>query len=98
NQCEDCPIGTYNSLWWQDACTNCPDGFTTRISARESETECLKDCPSGQQLDDASNACADCGLGFYRDASVTWTCQACPTDLTTPGVRSTSASDCSVCE
>ena len=56
------------------------------------------DCPSGQQLDETSDVCTDCGLGFFRDASLTWTCQSCPQDLTTTGTRSTSASDCSVCE
>ena len=56
------------------------------------------DCPSGQQLNEASDVCTDCGLGFYRDATLTWTCQTCPQDLTTSGTRSTSASDCSVCK
>ncbi|KAK3789280.1 hypothetical protein RRG08_001670 [Elysia crispata] len=96
NQCEECPIGTYNNQWWQDACADCPNGFTTQTMGRTTETECLRDCPSGQQLDETSDVCTDCGLGFFRDASLTWTCQSCPQDLTTTGTRSTSASDCSV--
>ncbi|GFR99359.1 Pol polyprotein [Elysia marginata] len=96
NDCEVCPVGTYNSQWWQDACTSCPSGFTTRLLGRATEAECLRDCPSGQQLNEANDVCTDCPLGFFRDATATWTCQSCPQDLTTAATRSTSASDCSV--
>ncbi|GFO38966.1 signal peptide, cub and egf-like domain-containing protein 1, partial [Plakobranchus ocellatus] len=96
NLCVACPIGTYNSEKWQDSCTDCPSGLTTNITGRSVQADCYRDCPSGQQLDDNTGQCRDCGLGFYRDSALTWTCQACPQDLTTARVTSTSVSDCSI--
>ena len=31
-QCEMCPVGTYNSQWWADSCTQCPTDFTTKTT------------------------------------------------------------------
>ncbi|XP_035824571.1 uncharacterized protein LOC101861248 [Aplysia californica] len=96
NECVDCPLGSYNSEKWQDECTSCQTGFTTKSTRRETEDECYRICPSGQQVNEATNQCEDCGLGFYRDASSSWNCQECPTDFTTATAQATSSDDCSI--
>ena len=42
NQCEMCPVGTYNSQWWVESCTDCPSGFTTKTTGMATSTRCYR--------------------------------------------------------
>ncbi|XP_076452127.1 uncharacterized protein LOC143287751 [Babylonia areolata] len=96
NQCKECPEGTFNSEWWAESCQSCPTGFTTKTSGLASNDSCYRDCPSGQQVDENTNMCSPCSQGTFRNRSLSWTCQLCPSPLTSPGPGATSADDCTV--
>ncbi|XP_059141386.1 proprotein convertase subtilisin/kexin type 5-like [Physella acuta] len=95
NTCVDCPVGTFQDLIRQTSCKTCPGGTTTQFTGSVSQTDCKKDCPAGQQLNEALNICQPCERGFYRPKS-SWTCLPCGTDLTTPNPGATSQADCHV--
>lgn len=40
NQCEQCPLGTYNSEKWMDQCTDCPSSYTTPSVGSETLDDC----------------------------------------------------------
>ncbi|XP_070188097.1 uncharacterized protein [Littorina saxatilis] len=96
NVCDMCPLGTYNSQWWAESCTSCPSSFTTKTDGISTVDSCYRDCPSGQQVDEASNVCSNCVIGTYRDKTQTWTCQPCPTPLTTLNPGSTAVNACDI--
>ena len=41
-QCEDCPIGTFQSLPYEDQCIACRGGWTTIATASTSQEHCLR--------------------------------------------------------
>ena len=52
------------------------------------------DCPSGQEVNETTNACSLCDVGTYRDKTQTWTCQPCPSPFTTLNTGSAAVSAC----
>ncbi|KAK7506491.1 hypothetical protein BaRGS_00001966, partial [Batillaria attramentaria] len=96
NTCEPCPVEMYNSQQWLEQCTQCPSDFTTKSTAAATVDDCFRDCPSGQQVNETTNVCSACAVGFYRDKTQTWTCQPCPTPLSTSGTGATSVAACDI--
>ncbi|XP_067671780.1 uncharacterized protein [Haliotis asinina] len=94
--CEMCPEGEYQPQPYQNSCLICDANTTTTSTGSTSDTQCLKFCPSGQELADSFN-CSLCSLGTYKDnsAGVFLPCQPCPAEFTTSMVGATSAPDCS---
>ncbi|XP_062611525.1 uncharacterized protein LOC134273339 [Saccostrea cucullata] len=94
NQCTDCPVGTFNEYKWQDSCTQCPQGYTTRARGMTSRDNCTRDCPSGQF--ETQGVCQVCLQGTYRDKTEGFDCKPCPSGYTTQGTGATSRTDCSI--
>lgn len=96
NTCEPCAIGTYNSAQWAEQCTQCPSSFTTKTVAIATSSGCFSDCPSGQYVNETTNVCSACEVGTYRNKTLTWTCQPCPSPLTTGSSGATSVAACNI--
>ena len=92
NACLPCPIAKYSNIKWQDACTDCPLGYTTETTGNTDQSSCKLDCPSGQQ--ENSGNCEACAKGYYRDKTTSFRCQACTGGYTTLGTGSTSSTAC----
>lgn len=45
NVCTNCPVGTYNNVKWQDSCTNCSPGFTTKQNGTTTSNDCISKSP-----------------------------------------------------
>ncbi|XP_071105159.1 uncharacterized protein [Haliotis cracherodii] len=96
NTCAYCPKGTYQDQKWQVACKTCAPGFTTRTTGTGSVLQCYRDCPSGSEVVESTNACQVCAQSQYRAKGQSWTCQYCDISFTTAGSGSTSVTDCSI--
>ncbi|ESP03822.1 hypothetical protein LOTGIDRAFT_230169 [Lottia gigantea] len=98
DKCDVCPRGQYQDEKYQTSCKNCAFGFTTKLIGAPSSQFCYRDCPSGEAVNEATNICEPCEMGRYRNSSVLdqWTCQLCPANVTTSGLKAKSKSECTV--
>ncbi|KAJ8319082.1 hypothetical protein KUTeg_004173 [Tegillarca granosa] len=95
DQCEACPIGTYQPEKWQTNCLSCGGSrFRTDQKGSTSKSQCKFFCPSGYQAD--NGACNPCSLGLYKDNNEDpyGLCKPCGNNLRTNITGATSASDC----
>ncbi|KAL4240085.1 Coagulation factor 5/8 C-terminal domain [Mactra antiquata] len=92
DQCELCPIGTYNGNERQTSCESCGTEKTTLSTGSTSILDCYTVCDKGMYELDGS--CEPCDIGFYQDQSGSTNCIPCPHGHTTQQSASTASNDC----
>lgn len=75
--CIDCHTGTYNDMFGQIACFNCPPGTANSNTKSNSSSKCVP-CPAGTYSNPGSASCTSCPQGSYSDAMNSSSCTACP--------------------
>ncbi|KAK3090882.1 hypothetical protein FSP39_015452 [Pinctada imbricata] len=102
-QCSACEIGTYRNAVGIDKCFACPTNYTTFLDNADSPSLCVDACPEGYELNNNTNKCQACAIGFYKDVNSLdttvdvdrrWWCQECPTGQTTFFEAAESQNDC----
>ncbi|XP_069124277.1 LOW QUALITY PROTEIN: uncharacterized protein [Argopecten irradians] len=105
NTCQPCALGEYQPNPGSTGCLSCTQaGYSTQFTGTELASGCIPICSPGQQYNETSKMCMDCGLGTYKSLNGNWqsdgttviTCTACPTNRTTTAVASTSSTACSL--
>ncbi|XP_070186674.1 uncharacterized protein [Littorina saxatilis] len=98
DSCVACPFGQYQPMKWQEQCLQCSSGFTTYRRGADSQDLCIRDCPPGQEYDNATQTCKPCPVGYYnddRDPNL-YLCTLCDIDFITSGTGTTSADACNI--
>ncbi|KAL4239882.1 Calcium ion binding [Mactra antiquata] len=95
NRCEPCAVGYYQDETGQFRCKHCPAGSTTRETGSESRDECSTSCEDGYELN-ITGQCEACAIGYYRNATLHQTCQACDSRFITPGEGSVNVDACNI--
>ena len=88
--CVSCAAGQYLD---QDSlnCTACPAGSSSfEYTNASSALDCL--CQPG--FENASTACVECTLGFYKETLQNTTCHECPSNAYTDSTGSSSVAAC----
>lgn len=96
NDCEPCPLGTYQDVPYSTDCKLCDSGYSTRQVASNSSGQCETYCPSGQEK--RNGICIPCEKGYYKDNAdgLFMMCKQCNTLYTTAGTGSDSVLDCNI--
>ncbi|XP_041364067.1 uncharacterized protein LOC121379488 [Gigantopelta aegis] len=76
-------------------CKPCPSEFITKQTGSKSLADCtVKNCSAGTYLDEQSNTCVPCSVGFYQPDSWQTECVQCLPGTSTKDVQATSSTDC----
>ncbi|XP_062592023.1 uncharacterized protein LOC134253516 [Saccostrea cucullata] len=97
-KCIPCPVGFYKNVSANDTshdssdrfrCKKCPDGETTYETGA---SHCIAICEEGKELENGTDICVPCRVGFYKNVSANDTnlhvsdrfwCKKCPVKKTT---------------
>ncbi|CAH1793745.1 unnamed protein product [Owenia fusiformis] len=99
DECQPCPIGTYNPEKWQTQCQNCSVNERTDNLGSINETECKFFCLDGEEESPGGGSCVPCKQGFYRSNQYNGfytNCSACDGDMQTRSTGAKNASECTL--
>ncbi|XP_052071119.1 uncharacterized protein LOC127709553 [Mytilus californianus] len=92
--CQICPIGTYQSLKWQDECIPCPLHKSTVSAGSTDYSDCIFSCDPGYE--DTFGGCVKCQIGYYKSEKKASSCTKCPKGKITSDFAATSFLDCNI--
>ena len=112
-RCESCGVGTYNELYNQSECTNCPVNTFNPDTTSNNVSLCRACDPNAASVEGSSAVtdclcnlgyagvpgadCVACEPGFFRETPHVYICEACPVDYYNELDASNSAGHCLKC-
>ncbi|KAL5018385.1 hypothetical protein ScPMuIL_004107 [Solemya velum] len=90
-KCSKCKDDHFKTKAGGYSCDPCPGDKTSNSSRVTCD---LVRCAKGRYYREATNDCADCDVGHYKDVKDNVNCTACPRGNTTAGKAATSRQDC----
>ncbi|XP_071129047.1 uncharacterized protein [Mytilus edulis] len=92
--CQICPIGSYQSLQWQDECIPCPLHKSTVFAGSTDYNDCIFSCDPGYE--DSFGGCFKCQIGYFKSEKRAISCTKCPNGMITSDFAATSFLDCNI--
>ncbi|CAG2208767.1 Delta-like protein B,Fibropellin-1,Protein jagged-1b,Fibropellin-3,Neurogenic locus protein delta,Protein crumbs homolog 1,Sushi, nidogen and EGF-like domain-containing protein 1,Protein jagged-1,Protein eyes shut,Delta-like protein 1,Protein jagged-1a,Delta-like protein 4,Neurogenic locus notch homolog protein 2,Neurogenic locus notch homolog protein 4,Protein crumbs homolog 2,Neurogenic locus Notch protein,Protein jagged-2,Neurogenic locus notch homolog protein 1,Delta-like protein D,Neurogenic locus not len=93
-QCTTCPEGSYQHLYGQTTCNNCPGSTTTLRRGTRRLSMCRAECSPGYASKTGLEPCLSCPKGTYQFDTGKTFCLDCPGDGKTLETASTDLSEC----
>ncbi|XP_070563038.1 LOW QUALITY PROTEIN: sushi, von Willebrand factor type A, EGF and pentraxin domain-containing protein 1-like [Ptychodera flava] len=93
-ECQNCPIGTYQTNEASLSCQPCPANTSTEQPRSRSQDLCYPYCSPGTFSSTGLEQCEGCDLGYYQPNAGSTSCVACPHGTTTAKIASATADDC----
>ena len=90
--CQDCQKNFYSSSAAQTACTECPSGQITDLTASTSLDACYTVCEPGTRV--VGRFCAACPQNTYQDKRMQMSCIPCGLNSRTLSTGASKAQDC----
>ncbi|KAL4239474.1 hypothetical protein ACF0H5_000289 [Mactra antiquata] len=89
DECEDCPVGTYQNESKQTFCYECGPNLSTDGMGKSSSDDCQTDCGKGLH---GTIDCVLCDEGYFKNTTGYADCEKCPEDTTSNAERT----DCDI--
>ncbi|XP_063401402.1 sushi, von Willebrand factor type A, EGF and pentraxin domain-containing protein 1-like [Mytilus trossulus] len=93
-QCTTCPKSSYQNLYGQTTCNNCPRRITTLRRGTRRLSMCKAECSPGYASKTGLEPCLPCPKGTYQYDTGKTFCLNCPGEGKTLDTASTDVSEC----
>ncbi|XP_028404268.1 receptor tyrosine-protein kinase let-23-like isoform X2 [Dendronephthya gigantea] len=93
-ECEGCPLHTFQQTFASTKCNDCPNGRITVNTSSKTQDDCIQNCPAGTAYNFTSKNCVNCPLNTFQPHAGQTACLSCPSGKITVNTSTVKKEDC----